>query len=140
MDAATLLQMLLTLLAVNGVPHDAADAWHGWTTFKQYVRTVDEIPDPGVTVQAQRHADDSTSLIFMRQVLDDDGERLQPAGGVVLELNYDVHHGEQDEWSVWSFDHSTFDRFVDVVEQNDEFARLMVKRPTWSSVYWIDAD
>ena len=139
-SAAKLLHMLLALLAFNGVPHDAADSWHAWTTFKQYVRVVDEVPDPGVSVQVIRHDDDSTSLILMRQVLEDDGDMLQPTGGVVLELNYPLEEADSTEWTVWSLDHSSFARFVDVVEQNDDFAHLMVARPRWSSVYWLEAD
>jgi hypothetical protein len=131
--------MLLTLLALNGVAPEAADPWRGWQTFKQYVRIVDEIPEPGVSVQTLRHADESTSLVFLRQVLEEDGDRLEPVGGVIMEFNYRPASAAQPEWEIWTFDHATFERFVDHVEQHDEFADLVVKVPLRSEVYWQEA-
>jgi hypothetical protein len=139
--ASHLLQMLLTLLAVNGVAPEAADPWRGWMTFKQYVRIVDEVPDPGVSVQVLRHRDHSTSLVLLRQVLDQEGDWLQPVGGVVVKFNYpsDTGDAEGPEWEFWSFDHCTFERFVDCVEQHEEFAYLMLQSPRRTWVTWLDA-
>ena len=134
--AGQLLQMLLALLALNGVAPEAADPWRGWEPFKQFVRTTDEIPDPGVSVQVLRNADDTTSLVYLRQLLEPDGDRLEPAGGVVMEFNYNLTRADPGEWEIWTFDHSTLERFIDTVEQHDEFAQLVVKRPAWSAVYW----
>jgi hypothetical protein len=39
----------------------------------------------------------------------------------------------------WSFDYSTFDRFVDAVEQEPLFQDLIVTRPVRSAVYWEEA-
>ena len=42
-------------------------------------------------------------------------------------------------WDRWSFDYSSFDRFVDVVEQEPMFQDLTVTRPLRSAVYWEEA-
>jgi hypothetical protein len=49
--APQLLQLLLTLLATNGLAPEALTPWRSWVLFKQFVRTVDELPDPCVSVQ-----------------------------------------------------------------------------------------
>jgi hypothetical protein len=49
--APQLLQLLLTLLAAHGLAREALAPWRSWMLFKQFVRTVDELPDPGVSVQ-----------------------------------------------------------------------------------------
>ncbi len=43
--------MLLSLLANKGLAGEALDPWRGWVTFKEYARLVDEVPDPGISVQ-----------------------------------------------------------------------------------------
>lgn len=43
------------------------------------------------------------------------------------------------EWELWSFDHGTFERFVDSVEQHEEFAHLMLQCPRRTRVYWLEA-
>jgi hypothetical protein len=140
-QASYLLQMLLTLLATNGVAPDAADPWRGWTTFTQYVRVVDEVPDPGVSVQVLCDYDCATSLVFLRQLLKEANDWLEPVGGVVMKFSYRAGHAADDapEWEFWSFDHGTFERFVDCVEQHEEFAHLILQCPCRTRVYWLDA-
>jgi hypothetical protein len=140
--ASSLLQLLLTLLAVNGVAPDAADPWRGWRTFKQYVRIADEVPDPGVSVQVIRDVGGGgTSLVFLRQLLEQEGAWLEPVGGVVMEFFYPPGAAADHfpEWELWSFDHDTFERFVDCVELHEEFAHLMLQRPQRTRVYWLEA-
>ena len=140
--ASYLLQMLLTLLAMNGVAPEAADPWRGWMTFKQYARVVDEVPDPGVSVQLLHGRGRAASLVFLRQVLEpEDDDWLEPVGGVVLEFEYPSGAAPDRlrEWEFWSFDYTTFDRFVDCVEQHEEFSHLMLQRPKRTRVYWQEA-
>ncbi len=134
-----LLPMLLGLLAARGIAPDAMDPWRGWLVFKQYARIVDEVPDPGVSVQLFRHADETASLVFLRQVLELDGDRLEPAGGTVCEMVFPPGAASGPEWDFWSFDYSSFERFVDRVEQHPAFVDLMPRRPEWSDVYWKEA-
>lgn len=80
-----LLPMLLGLLAARGVAPDAMDPWRGSLVFKQYARIMDEVPDPGVSVQLIRHGDETASPVFLRQVLEQAADRLEPVGGTVCE-------------------------------------------------------
>jgi hypothetical protein len=43
------------------------------------------------------------------------------------------------ESELWTFDFSTFEEFVDAVEQGDDFSALIVKTADESSVYWAEA-
>jgi len=135
--ASYLLQLLLSLLSARGLAAEAMDAWRGWVTFKQYARIVHEAPDPGISVQiAPEPASDEVRLVFLRQVVEPDGDWLRPAGGVVCELTFSQPSVPVAPFEFWSFDYGTFERFVDVVEQTPVFADLMVRRPTRSAVYW----
>ncbi len=132
-----LLQLLLALLAAQGLAAECLDPWRGWVTFKQYVRVVDEIPDPGVSVQFVGHPDASSSLFFLRQVLEPAEDNwLEPVGGVVCEFLFSPSATEVAQWEFWSFDHPTFEQFVDAVEQHPPFVELVAKAPEWSGVYW----
>ena len=138
--ASYLLQLFLSLLSARGLAAEAVDAWRGWVTFKQYARIVHEVPDPGVSVQiAPDRASDEVRLVFLRQVLQPDGDWLRPVGGVVCELAFSAPNVRAAPFAFWSFDYGTFERFVDAVEQTPVFAELMVRRPTRSAVYWEDA-
>jgi hypothetical protein len=74
--------MLVAMLASQGLEPPSMDAWSGWRTFKHFVRVVDEVPDPGVSVQIVKHDDATTRLFFVRQVLeprDDKGSNQSAA-------------------------------------------------------------
>lgn len=135
-----LLQLFLALLAAQGLSAQCLDPWKGWVTFKHFARIVDEIPDPGVSVQLAHCGNSSTSLFFLRQVLEPEGEdSLQPVGGVVCEFVFPRSDSSGTEWEIWSFDYPTFEQFVDSVEQHDDFAALTAKVPDWSDAYWEEA-
>jgi hypothetical protein len=42
-------------------------------------------------------------------------------------------------FEAWTFDCQSFERFVDLVEGNPGFADLMARRPSRSSVSWVEA-
>lgn len=135
-----LLMMLLGMLAADGLDASTLDPWPAWRAFKQFARVVDEIPDPGVGVQITRGADSSTRLFFVRQVLELSGDSwLEPAGGVVCEFSFPGSELMREEIELWSFDHASFNEFVDCVEQHATVADLMVRQAEWSSVHWEDA-
>ncbi len=138
--ASALLSMLLGMLAARGLAPEALDSWRAWVVFKQYVRLVGEVPDPGVSVQVQRHGESGeASLYLVRQVVQADGHWLEPVGGVVCELIYAAPPASATEFEAWTFDSSTFEHFVDLVEQHPGFADLIARRPVRSTVYWEDA-
>ena len=138
-QASYLLQLFLSLLSARGLAAQAVDAWRGWVTFKQYARIVHEVPDPGISVQiTPERGSDEVRLVFLRQVVEPDGDWLRPVGGVVCELTFSEASLRVTPFEFWSFDHGTFERFVDVVEQTPIFAELMARRPTRSAVYWAD--
>ena len=135
-----LLATLLTLLAARGLAPEALDPWRGWLSFKQFAREVAEVPDQGVSVQITSvPRSDAVRLFLLHQVLSPEADRLEPVGGVVCEFTFPVRGAPLSEWEAWSFDSSTFERFVDLVEQYPAFARLMNERPVATSVYWEDA-
>lgn len=134
-----LLATLLTLLAARGLAGDGLDPWRGWTVFKQFARHVAEQPDPGVSVQIASLPAGDVRLYLLRQILEPDGVRLEPIGGVVCEFSFAPRSSPTPDWEAWSFDHPTFERFVDAVEQYPDFARLITERPIASDVYWEDA-
>jgi hypothetical protein len=138
--ASYLLHVFLSLLSARGLAAEAVDSWRGWVTFKQYARILHEVPDPGVSVQiAPDRASDEIRLVFLRQVVEPDGDWLRPIGGVVCELTFSDRDVRAALFEFWTFDHGTFERFVDVVEQTPLFAELMVRRPARTAVYWEDA-
>lgn len=135
-----LLATLVALLAARGLSPETLDPWRGWVSFKQFAREVTEVPDHGVSVQITTIGrSDAVRMYFLRQVLSQKGDRLEPVGGVVCEFTFPARESPPSEWEAWSFDSSTFERFVDLVEQHPAFARLMNQRPVATSVYWEDA-
>jgi hypothetical protein len=135
----TLLNTLLLAIAAHGLAPDALTPWRGWVMFKEYVRAVAESPDPGISVQLARDdAEETVSLIFVRQVVEPIGDWLQPAGGVVCEITFRQGARRVPEWEAWSFEAPSFDWFVDLVEGNPTFQELAVDTPLYSSVYWIE--
>jgi len=134
-----LLATLLALLAARGLGPEALDPWRGWVVFKQFAREVAEQPDPGVSVQITSPSPGDVRLYFLRQILEPRGDRLEPIGGVVCEFSFARHLRPPRDWTAWSFDHPTFETFVDTVEQHAAFADLVTERPVDSGVYWQDA-
>ena len=131
---------LLTLVAARGLVPESLDPWRGWVTFKEFARQVAEVPDPGVSVQVDPVEDRlPLHLYFSRQVLVPVGDRLEPVGAVVCEFVFAPRRHRPLEWREWSYDHPTFDRFVDAVEQYPLFADLLVTRPLSSAIYWKEA-
>ncbi len=64
---------------------------------------------------------------------------LTPVDGVVCEsVSSKTRHPVPDR-DQWSFDYASFERFVDIVEQEPVFQDLIVSQPLWSAVYWEDA-
>ena len=135
-----LLSMFLLTLAAHGLSAETLDPWRGWVAFKEFARAANEVPDPGVSVQFTRVAEDGcTRLVLLRQeTLDFDG-CLTPVGGVVCEFTFVAARRGPRAWDCWSFDYSSFERFVDVVEQEPIFQDLVVTRPLRSAVYWEEA-
>ena len=135
-----LLAALLGLLAAHGLHPEGLDPWRGWVTFKQFVREVDELPDPGISVQIMPLGDRApVQLAFVRQVLAPTRSRLEPVGGVVCAFMFAPQRRTPAEWRVWSFDSVSLERFVDLVEQHPVFSDLIATRPLASEVYWEDA-
>src|SRR5438309_2268475 len=113
-QASYLLQLFLSLLSARGLAAQAVDPWRGWVTFKQYARIVHEVPDPGISVQlTPDRGSDEVRLVFLRQVVEPDGDWLRPVGGVVCELTFSEADLRVTPFEFWSFDHGTFERFVD---------------------------
>lgn len=134
-SSSYLLQMLLAVLATNGVMPEVAEPWDTWRGFKQFVRIVDEVPDPGVSVQLYREGE-SANLVFLRQVVEGPGDWLEPVGGVVCELRFSNFVGTGEEWEIWTFDFPSLETFVDAAEQHPDFADLMIRFPEDGSVFW----
>jgi hypothetical protein len=135
-----LLETLLLAIAAHGLTPETITPWLGWVLFKEYVQSVAESPDPGVSVQVSRDDTAGTvSLIFLRQVVEPVGEEwLHPIGGVVCEITFPPGKTRIREWDAWSFDAPTFERFVDVVDESIAFEEFFETRPLVSSVYWLD--
>ena len=134
-----LLETLLLALAAHGLAAETVTPWRGWVVFKDYVRSVAEAPDPGVSVQiSQDDVDGTVSLVFVRQVVEPIDDWLEPVGGVVCEITFDLGGKRLIERDVWSFDAPTFDRFVDMVENSADFQKLALTKPLKSSVYWLE--
>ena len=101
---------------------------------------VAEIPDPGVSVQIQQHAKGLVRLYFMHQAVTEEGEGwLEPAGGVVCELTFQMRVRLRRPVELWTFDYPDFGRFVDGVEQHRAFTDLTVRQPVQTAVYWEEA-
>ena len=134
-----LLKTLLLALAAHGLAAEAVTPWRGWVVFKDYVRSVAEVPDPGVSVQISRDDLNGTvSLIFLRQVVEQVDDWLEPIGGVVCEITFRLGSTRLLERDIWSFDAPNFDRFADLVESSADFQKLALTKPFESSVYWIE--
>jgi hypothetical protein len=134
-----LLQTLLLAIATHGLASETLTPWRGWVVFKEYVRNVAESPDPGVSVQITRDdADGTRSLIFLRQVVEQTGDWLEPIGGVVCEITFNQNRNRMPDGEAWSFDSPDFDRFVDLVEGSAAFQELAVNTPLHSSVYYLE--
>lgn len=139
-QSSVLLAALLAILAAHSLESDALDPWRGWVAFKEFARRFDEQPDHGVSVQIAPAGDNlPIHLYFVRQVLISAGNRLEPVGCVACEFVFAPRRHTPREWREWSFDHSTFERFVDAVEQHPLVADLFVTRPLSSAVYWEEA-
>lgn len=135
--ASHLLQMLLAICGSHGLAPEALDPWRAWVSFKQYVRVVDESPDPGVSVQLTKDRGAKTvSLMFVRQVVETDEDWLEPTGGVVVELTFEQPRANELDQEFWSFDFRSFDRFVDIVEQTPAIADRFLEAPVRTAVYW----
>ena len=135
-----LLAAFLGVLTTHGLHAEALDPWRGWVSFKEFARAVDELPDPGVSVQIMPLGDRAPiRLALVRQVLEPIGDRLEPVGGVVCAFTFAPRRHMPAEWRVWSFDSASFERFVDLVEQHAVFSDLLVTKPIASEVYWEDA-
>jgi hypothetical protein len=76
---------------------------------------------------------------MVRQVVEPQGDWLEPLGGVVCELRYADAPKTATAFEAWSFDSGTFEHFVDLVEQHPGFADLIARRPIESAVYWEDS-
>ncbi len=140
-QAQFLLQLLLALLTTRGLAPETLDPWPGWLEFKRYARLVDEVPDPGVSVQITRSPRRGhVKLFYVRQAVEPDEDHwLEPVGGVICEFTFPAGSVRQSEWELWSFECPTLERFVDRVEQHPDFADLMTRTPLRSAVYWEDA-
>ena len=137
--SAHLIAAFLSILAARGLTAEALDPWRGWVAFKQFAREVAEYPDPGVSVQIFHTGDRHVRLAFVRQVLEPVDERLEPIGGVICDFTFGPPRRKIREWRAWSFDYSSFDHFVDLVEQHPGVTDLFVTRPLDSALYWEDA-
>ena len=133
---ARLLSALLLTLSAHGLAPEALDPWRGWVAFKEFVRAVDETPDPGISVQfTPAGVESETRLVFLRQEAEVEEGDLMPRGGIICEFTFPaIAHAAP--WERWSFDHASFERFVDVVELEPSFQDLLVTRPLSSAVYW----
>jgi hypothetical protein len=135
-----LLHGFLLALSAHGLAPEALDPWRGWVIFKHYARETAEVPDPGVSVQFTREpAGQGSRLVFLRQVIRVEGERLEPVGGMVCEFSFALVPDRGSTWDEWSFEHPTFERFVDAVERHPSFQELVVRSPEWTAVYWQEA-
>lgn len=135
-----LLKTLLLALATHGLSAENVTPWRGWVVFKEFARSVAEAPDPGVSVQIARDdANETVSLIFLRQVVEPAEDWLEPIGGVVCEMTFRQNIRRLPEFDAWSFEAAGFDRFVDTVESRADFQELTVSKPLHSSVYWLEA-
>ena len=135
-----LLSLFMLTLAAHGLAPEGLDPWRGWVAFKEFARAENEVPDPGVSVQFNRETEaGQTRLVFLRQETRNVEGELTPLGAVVCEFIFPSTADRPAAADQWSFDYSTFDRFVDVVEQEPLFQDLIVTRPLRSAVYWEEA-
>ena len=135
-----LLPLFLLTLASHGLAATTLDPWRGWLAFKEFARATQETPDPGVSVQFTRTTErGERCLVFVRQTVSAEDGWLTPIGGVACELSFPPVRHSPASWDRWSFDYSSFDRFVDVVEQEPVFQDLMATRALRSRVYWEPA-
>lgn len=134
-----LISLLLALCAAQGVAPQSLNSWNAWKTFKGFARTVNEVPDPGVSVQLAVRKDGSRSLIFLRQVVESSNDWLEPTGGVVWEFRFRPSSEPRRRIEFWSFGYETFEAFVDAVEQDAGVGRLFAKEAGRARLYWRKA-
>ena len=133
---ARLLSAFLLTLGSHGLAPEVLDPWRGWVAFKEFARAVAETPDPGVSVQCTPAGTGTeTRLVFLRQEAELEEGDLTPRGGIICEFTFPAT-AHAMPWERWSFDHASFERFVDVVELEPSFQDLLVTRPVRSAVYW----
>jgi hypothetical protein len=137
--ATQLLQLLLGLLAARGLAAEGLGPWRAWVVFKQFARVSADVPDPGVSVQIEGADDGAARLVFVRQVVVEHADWLEPAGGVVCELVFPQGGRPLRDQEYWSFDFPSFERFVDVVEQAPDFQELLGRVAARSDVYLAEA-
>jgi hypothetical protein len=135
----SLVPILLALFASKGLSADSLEPWRAWVTFKEFARRVDEVPDPGVSVQIRpgRHGD--VDLFFLRQAIVETDEWNLPVGGVVCQLTFSGRPSARTG-EYWSFDYHDFERFVDVVESDSDFVALLLETPNHTAVYWENSN
>jgi hypothetical protein len=135
-----LLSLLLLTLGAHGLAPECLDPWRGWVAFKEFARATKDAPDAGVSVQVTGVTEDGHArLVLLRQEMVDIDGALTPVGGVVCEFTFAPIRHRARSVDHWSFDYSTFDRFVDAVEQEPVFQDLVVTRPLRSAVFWEEA-
>jgi hypothetical protein len=129
------LSLLREVCDRHGISPNTKDVWRAWKVFKQFARTVDEIPDPGVSVQIYENESGVSVLAFVRQVVEEDEDNLQPAGGLIWE--FALNEAELIEpLELWSFDFRTFNDFVDSVEGHPAVSPLLNGPASPGELYW----
>jgi hypothetical protein len=78
-------------------------------------------------------------MVFVRQLVEPEDDWCEPVGGVVCEFTFLSGPRHVGDWEAWSFEAASFDRFVDLVEENGTFQDLVVRSPQSSAVYWLEA-
>ena len=66
-------------------------------------------------------------------------KRCSEAASPVYEFTFPSGPRRIMEWEAWSFETASFDRFIDLVEENSSFQDLVVSSPGSSAVYWLEA-
>jgi hypothetical protein len=135
-----LLATLFGRLGARGLDPYTLEPWRAWVAFKGFARFVAEVPDPGVSVQiSQPDPDEPVHLLFLRQVVELEEGYFEPTGGLVCELLVAPQGQFMPEVELWSFDYSSFEQFVDGVEQDPRFSDLAACSGLQSDVYWEEA-
>jgi hypothetical protein len=139
-QSSYLLVVLMGMLSPQAFADAPTDPWHGWKVFKEFARAVHEEPDPGISVQVDPVGErEELHLFFVRQVVARKGDELVPSGAVVCEFVFAPRRRRPLEWREWSFEHPSFESFVDAVEQHPVVSELFVTNPLRSQVYVTEA-
>jgi hypothetical protein len=138
MSSAHLLQALAATYQAQQRDPRTGNLWDSWKCFKLFVRLVNEVPEPGVSVQYLVPDEGAPLLVFARQVLEPDNDALEPAGAVACEFELSEDLGDL-EWDLWSFDFREFDDFVAAVEADDRFIKAVSHPPRDAWIRWIEA-